>query len=154
MNSRFNDTGESIYSFFENYDKLIECPDCQRCIILKQNNFIICCNNCGYLNDIKSMGNVVASWGKNEGICYNHKLWLRIPCCGEELWAFNKEHLEYLEGYITSKIRSRKPNINQSVASRLPTWMKESKNKLQISRAIEQLKKRLRSIDKVLFIAY
>lgn len=147
MNNRFYDSGETIYSFFENYDKLLECSDCQGCIRLKRNNFIICCNNCGYLKDIRSMGYVITSWGRNEGICYNHKLWLRTPCCGKELWAFNKEHLEYIEGYITSKIRNRKPNINQSVASRLPSWMNDSKNKIHISRVVEQLKKQLESAN-------
>ncbi|MBB4825920.1 hypothetical protein HNO89_003156 [Sporosarcina luteola] len=142
MTSRFNDIGETIDDFFQNNDKLLECIRCQRMIVWKHTSCTISCTHCGYILDIGRLRNA-APWRRNERICYAHRLWLRTPCCGEELWAFNKEHLLFLESYITSKLRSRKPNRNQSLASRLPRWMKDASNKNELIKAIERLKKKL-----------
>ncbi len=146
MHNHFRDKGESLYYFFDTFDKLLECPDCSSCIILKCKSSIICCNHCGYLKDI-SLGHVTTRWGSNYGVCYDHKLWLRTPCCGRELWAFNKEHLHYLFNYITADIRGRTPYINQSVASRLPDWIKSSKNKIQLKKALERLERKMEVIQ-------
>src|SRR5687768_9071979 len=29
------------------------------------------------------------------------QLWLQAPCCGHVLWAYNREHLEVIRGYVT-----------------------------------------------------
>jgi uncharacterized membrane-anchored protein YjiN (DUF445 family) len=71
-------------------------------------------------------------------------LWLQTPCCGEILWAFNEEHLNFLEQYVTEKQR-RKFHVegqirNGTMASRLPNWMKSAKNRDQVLKGIERLK--------------
>lgn len=86
-------------------------------------------------------------WGRREGEAYGYKLYLRIQACGHELWAFNTEHLSYLEGYISSKNRRQKPNVNQSVASRMPDWMKSSQNRVQIINALKKLRTKLDTFE-------
>ena len=69
-------------------------------------------------------------------------LWLQAPCCGEVLWAWNRGHLDFLRQYVTASLREREPNLNRSMASRLPRWIKAAKNRDEIVRCIERLTKR------------
>ena len=55
------------------------------------------------------------------------------------------EHLQYLEEYVGAKLRSRKKDEesgwqNQSFTSRLPSWIKDKKNRGEILKAIKKLK--------------
>jgi hypothetical protein len=143
----FQDSGETVYSFFYGYDKLLECPECMGCILLKKDYLIVNCNKCGHQKNLRSNGLVNSMWGRREGTAYGYKLYLRTSACGHELWAFNKEHLDYLEGYINSINRQRKPNINQSVASRMPEWMKISRNRVQIINALKKLRMKLNNFE-------
>ncbi|MFI8685911.1 hypothetical protein [Rossellomorea sp. NPDC077527] len=70
-------------------------------------------------------------------------MWLTTNCCGDTLWAYNKEHLIFLESYVGALVRERVPNINQSVASRLPGWIKSVKNRDAVLKCIEKLWRQL-----------
>jgi len=75
---------------------------------------------------------------------FHRPLWLQTPCCGEILWAFNAEHLTFLEQYVTAKQRAR-PYVqtgarNRTIASRLPFWFKSAKNRDTVLKGITQLK--------------
>lgn len=73
-------------------------------------------------------------------------LWLQTPCCGSTLWALNRAHLDFLEQYVTAqqraKLRTPGPGLirNQSMASRLPRWMKSAKNRQTVTRSLPRLK--------------
>jgi hypothetical protein len=66
--------------------------------------------------------------------------YIQVRCCGEILWAVNIEHLNFLEDYVKAKLRERQPNINRSISSRLPQWIKNRKNREDILRCIQQIK--------------
>jgi hypothetical protein len=81
-------------------------------------------------------------------------LWLKCPCRGHVLWAFNAEHLAWLEAYVSANHRERKhENLdckpedfcrsNSSLASRLPKWMTSAKNREDVLNSIKKLKRRL-----------
>ena len=79
-------------------------------------------------------------------------LWLQTPCCGRTLWAYNDEHLTFIETLVTATLRerTRDPTFgwsNQSIASRLPSWIKAAENRGQVLRAIGRLRKRLSRAD-------
>jgi hypothetical protein len=74
-------------------------------------------------------------------------LWLKTNCCGNTLWAYNKEHLDFLESYVSASIREQVPNINKSLASRLPTWIKSAKNRETVLKCINKLRKKLNDIE-------
>ncbi len=73
-------------------------------------------------------------------------LWFQTVCCGDVLWAYNRRHLQLLEDFVRAEQRQRTKNLtgwhNRSLASRLPRWMKEGKNRDQILRALHRLQER------------
>ena len=144
--SRFNDTGKSVYDFlFKSDFVLVECPYCLKYakgikIMGTNYEYKLICKLCGMLKN-PTMG----SWGNGTFMGLN--LWLRTNCCGHVLWAYNKDHLDFLDSYITSSLRERIPNKNQSLASRLPEWIKNRKNRQELTRGVERLKAKLENCD-------
>ncbi|OPH59245.1 hypothetical protein BC351_20215 [Paenibacillus ferrarius] len=140
--SRFNDKGKSVYDFLLKSDGiLIECPYCLKCAkgIRTQNTdfeYKLSCSRCGILTNATAGS---SGYGTFMGI----NLWLKTNCCGNLLWAYNKEHLDFLDNYITSSLRERIPNRNQSLASRLPEWIKSRKNREELAKGIEKLRSRI-----------
>jgi hypothetical protein len=70
-------------------------------------------------------------------------LWLQAPCCGRQLWAFNAEHLAFLQRFVSSVLRERawrpgwdgalRPDTYyRSLPSALPTWMKIAANRQRV----------------------
>lgn len=74
---------------------------------------------------------------------FQEPLWLKINCCGETLWAYNEKHLDFIDDYVSAKLRERTPYKNRSLASRLPQWIKSAKNRDEILRAITKLRGKL-----------
>ena len=82
---------------------------------------------------------------------FHYPVWLATSCCGETLWAYNEEHLDYLENYVSAALRERASATrmaearirNSSLASRLPGWLTAAKNRKGILAAIAKLRQRL-----------
>jgi hypothetical protein len=70
-------------------------------------------------------------------------LWLQTECCGRVLWARNEGHLLFLERYVGAQLRERAPNRNGSLASRLPSWMKQGKNRDEVLACLARLRRSL-----------
>ena len=66
-------------------------------------------------------------------------LWLVSDVKGEVFWAYNREHLEFIRGYVAATLRIREPHRNGSLASRLPAFLTAKKNRAAVLKAIEQL---------------
>ncbi|WP_326281641.1 hypothetical protein [Tamlana sp. 2201CG12-4] len=99
----------------------------------------VTCIHCGHHKEFKP----IDSWYKLAPITVEMEDFLKVPCCGQILWAMNLEHLDFLERYVESDLRERIPNINKSLASRLPKWIKSSKNRLEILKCIKKLRNKL-----------
>lgn len=77
-------------------------------------------------------------------------LWLQTPCCGETLWAFNGAHVAWLESYVSAMVRQGRP-LNQdptmarnaTMASRLPKWIIDAKNRDAVLKGIARLREKL-----------
>ncbi len=133
----------SIYNFYNKV--IIHCPKCQKMAFIEKikkneeskndlfSEEVLFCNNCGY--------------NKKGTLLYNSELfelWLKTECNGKELWAFNEEHLKYLKDYVQAKLRERKKDektgwSNSSIDSRLPNWIKSSKNREKILKCIQKI---------------
>jgi hypothetical protein len=79
---------------------------------------------------------------------FHEPLWLRTPCSGHELWAYNEQHLAFIKEYVSAELRGSYRDTqygysNQSLASRLPTWMKSAKNRDAVVAAVARLQERL-----------
>lgn len=136
---RFKDTGKRIYDFLDCV--LVECPRCHRCakIIGNPRKYYpkLVCEMCGLTRSKQPVSIGSEKYGE-------FNLWLKTDCCGNTLWAYNEEHLDYLESYVSASLREHIPNINNnSVASRLPNWIKSAKNRESILKCILKLRQRL-----------
>lgn len=67
------------------------------------------------------------------------QLWLQIPIGENILWAYNFEHLEYLRKYVSAKLREAVSGGKYSLAWKLPDFIKLSKNRTKILKAINRL---------------
>lgn len=70
---------------------------------------------------------------------FGYRLWLQTRCTGNVLWAYNNEHLVFLEQFVAAAIRERTPNFNGTLASRLPAWIKRAQDREALLRGIRRL---------------
>lgn len=150
------------------YPVLVSCSGCKAKASVIAKNFSVSkwladdvrvvCAHCGYYKEFKdvptlfttnTMGAIKPVYGYSVGAPYDPffhiPLYLQTKCCGETLWAYNSFHIELLKEYIGSKLRKRSnsTNLNRSLASRLPQWMKAASNREQVMRGLETLEKML-----------
>lgn len=73
-----------------------------------------------------------------------YRLWLRTTCCGgNELWALNEQHLEYLRTYIAAGLREGPHTPHQKLQHKLPTWMKRAEHREEVLAALDEFRARL-----------
>jgi len=161
---KFQDSSTYLDEFADEF--LIVCPSCERqarVVLSEPTQFDhaphlfasrkLVCPFCGYykkqsngpavtFSSQKEVTNNVVIGGSFDWY-FQQPLWLQSECCGEVLWAYNEKHLAFLRQYVAAKLRSRVPNINKSMVSRLPKWMKSAKNREAILRAIDNLFQKL-----------
>jgi len=164
MSNRFKDGSTFLESFATRF--FVHCPKCQKMAIVAaspdETITRISCSNCGYVKDwsctqagVRMFSNNAENYkkgvlgiGANKDWCFHFPLWLNVACCGEELWAYNLEHLSWLKSYIGASLRERQESqqtgwSNANLESRLPKWLKLSKNRNEILKGIEYLEKKI-----------
>ena len=108
------------------------------------------CRRCGHLRESRAPAVAgLARVGHDD--YFRLPLWLATPCAGELLWALNARHLAALEAYALAALRERRRDpehgwSNQSVASRLPKWIKAAKNRAEVEKALARLRAKLETI--------
>jgi hypothetical protein len=126
---RFSDAGELTYEFGDEF--FVVCPKCagkakvfaleNDSEQLREKLFAprkLVCLSCPFRADWNG-GQL--NIGGNFDWYFRLPLWLQISCCGgKTLWAYNESHLEFIENYVAARLRERVPNVNKSLASRLP----------------------------------
>ena len=149
----FKDKQTRLYEFTDLF--LVHCPRCKECakvVIIEaedpprnapyaarlQAPRRLVCVHCGYVRERREEGfadTQTVDW------YFHQPLWLVISCCGETLWAYNGRHLDFLEEFVRAGIREAYPN--GTLASRIPAWMKSARNREDVLKCIEKLRKRL-----------
>lgn len=73
-------------------------------------------------------------------------LWLRVTCAGELLWAYNDDHVAFLQAYVAAPLRERTRDSerehgdrNRLLESRLPRWMIAAKNRNAVLQGLSKL---------------
>ena len=147
---RFKDREENLSDFSDEF--LVACPSCANCarVVIDAVRVDVAqgwrtprkvvCSSCSYY---KTWEGTSITTGDSVDWYFRLPLWLQTPCCGEVLWAHNRDHLAFLEDYVGSSLRERQPNQNRSLASRLPSWMKEAKNRDAILKCISKLEEKV-----------
>jgi hypothetical protein len=68
-------------------------------------------------------------------------LWLSVDCRGRVLWAYNAEHLDLLEAYVSARLRERGQFLgSMSLVERLPAWIKDGKHRADVLHGIGRLR--------------
>lgn len=148
---RFLDTGAKIYDLSDEF--LVVCPKCSgRGVVtpvasdkskISDQLFLprrFVCMNCMHRADWAGKQIQI---GAATDWYFKFPLWLKVPCCGETLWAYNSIHLETLEKYVSATLRERTKKGRNSFLSKLPKWIGLAKNRDEILRAIDKMKERL-----------
>src|SRR5438045_376285 len=118
MQNKFEETGQSIYSFLG--EVLVHCPRCdgfariviwppdykdhakyQVDMMLIQKR--LACSYCGYVKDTQPPPwNYRGQYRVPQDPYFGASLWLQISCCNELLWAYNEAHLDFLERFVAA----------------------------------------------------
>jgi hypothetical protein len=69
-------------------------------------------------------------------------------CCGGRLlWAYNLDHLSFVESLVTATIRERSDAVRagdgyrrMSMIAKLPAWLKSAKHRDEILKTVQKLK--------------
>ena len=131
------------------HDILVVCPRCGGCshllAVTGGRRFICSSCACNYSWDLKRDGSLAMPTGGPHLPGFELDLWLLTSCCGENLWAYNQRHIEFLESFISALLRPhvKHPQYgwsNQSLQSRLPQWMQAKHNRNEVVHGLQKLK--------------
>lgn len=73
---------------------------------------------------------------------FGYPLWLVGEVKGSVFWAYNAAHLSFIRNYVQAAIRVREPNRNSSLASRLPHFLLDRKNRAAVLKEISNLERK------------
>lgn len=132
-------------------DVLVKCPKCNGCAHLlrfpDRTGHRCVCPACAFTREwILANQSTMPGLGSGPKLGgFDLDLWLQTPCCGEVLWAYNREHIDFLEALIGAKLRERQPHpqygwSNAGMVSRLPRWMLAGSKREQVLKALAILK--------------
>lgn len=154
-NNRVFDSGENLDDFSR--EILVVCPKCESCALIKPINSEdtnifaarrLICLKCAYFRE---WNNKTFRRGSRENPAtdgfFCEILWLQTACGDEILWAYNLEHLTFIENYVRAKLRERRRRgdfgwCNASLSSRLPKWIGAAHNRETVLKAVQKLKEK------------
>lgn len=156
--ARFRDRKITVHAFADRI--LVACPSCGACArVFSVGDPARCacygpwrlsCLACGYVRE--RAGRTVAFGGGGDPVrdpYFGLPLWLQVGCCGgRRLWAYNAEHLDFLEAFVAARLRERAdlPPVRWShrmtMVARLPAWLKSAKHRREILTRIARLRER------------
>lgn len=108
----------------------------------KVDSISITCQNCGAQFDIQPKYTEVEYIYINNDITdpiFGCSLWLQTNFKNEILWAFNRDHLEHIRKYVIAKLRERQISGSQTLAERLPQFIKSAKNRNELLKSIRKM---------------
>lgn len=145
MQNRFTDQNKTTQDFYQ--EVWVVCPSCNKKAIAKadynKKEARLYCESCGYNKQIPtetSVFGIKGNWEMAAHSYFNAKLWLQHPFKNEAFFAYNKEHLHYLEQYIAAGLREHKNRTGFTLLEKLPKFYHEAKNRAALLKIIQKLK--------------
>ena len=77
---------------------------------------------------------------------YGLPFYLSAPCAGRTLWVANRDHAEYLLGYIGAGLRPPGPPAFRELGHFLPAWMVTRKHLDEVVRGLRRLLRRAEAL--------
>ena len=146
-NQRFNDQNKTLSNFYT--EVWVVCPACAKKAIAKVNyeekQARLYCESCGYNKQSSTETRVFGVRGNWEMAAHSYfgaELWLQYPFKHDVFFAYNGEHLNYLEAYIGATLREHKDRTHFTLLEKLPKFYHEAKNRKALLLLIGKLKRK------------
>lgn len=154
----FRDRQITVHDFAG--EALVVCPRCARPArvfttdatkhLYRARPWRMVCPSCGHHQD-KTIGRHTVYTGRRGSVgdpVFGLPLWLQKSCCGGKLlWAYNLEHLSFVESFVAAISRERSDAVRagdgyrrMSMTAKLPSWLKAAKHRAEILKAVQHLK--------------
>lgn len=147
MTNRFTDQNKRLSDF--QAEVWIVCPNCTKKAITNVDyelkKAILFCESCGFNKQTSTETTVFGINGNWKMAAHNYfdeRLWLEHAFKNDVFFAFNREHLDYLEQYIAADLREHKDRTGFTLLERLPKFYHEAKNRKTLLSIIQKLKKK------------
>lgn len=104
---------------------------------------IIKCKDCNASNKIRENWIEVidkyVSEEKSDPV-FGLPLWLRSEFKGEQIWAYNSDHLLEIKSYISANLRERTTHrYKMTMVEKLPNFMKSAKNRQEVLLSLNRM---------------
>ena len=140
--NRFQDENLTLTHFYQ--EVWVVCTNCEKKAIAKvvfENKIArLFCVHCGYNKETTT---AILKNGSIKMAAHHYfeaELWLKTPFKNDVFWAFNAEHLEYLERYISATLREHKDRTHFTLLEKLPKFYHEAKNREDLLKIITKLR--------------
>ena len=104
----------------------------------------VSCGHCGYQAEETSQGYQSGSSRQPTDPYFGLPLWLQRPFGDNVFWAYNLDHLDFIEAFIRARLRERRQGehgwSNSGMVSRFPKWLKAGGNREKLLAAIKKLR--------------
>lgn len=109
----------------------------------KKDKIAVRCTACGETESYEPR-NTEQEWiYKNAGhpsdSYFGLPLWLTHNFRGNNFWAYNYKHLNYLKEYIAADLREKNGRLGFTMVEKLPDWIKSAKNRDKLTKLISEL---------------
>ncbi|MGY1584673.1 hypothetical protein [Streptomyces sp. MN13] len=156
LSGRFRDPRSTEYDFLGLI--MVRCPGCEKAarvvpepedreaggrLVFRPRRLV--CRSCG-LSRVRSGRSLRFSSGTAQAATdpyFGLPLWLQVETRHGWLWAYNLEHLDLIHRFVQATVRERAPwydtGQKMTLVARLPAWIKRTKNRDEILRAISRI---------------
>lgn len=140
---RFNDENKTLSHFYN--EVWVVCPACKKrataTVDFETKIARLSCLNCGHNKEMTTQVTADASVQMPAHQFFKTNLWLQAPFKNDLFFAYNLQHLLYLERYITARLREHKDRTHFTLLEKLPKFYHEAKNRQALLKIIDKLKK-------------
>ena len=143
---RFQDQNHRLTHFEK--EVWVVCPQCAKQAVAQLREEAkearLNCKHCGYSKQktmlVQYQEGKCAVLNQAAHAYFEAQLWFKAPFKKDVFWAYNPEHLAYLEDYISAKLREHKDRTHFTLLEKLPKFYHEAKNREGLLKVIEKLK--------------
>jgi hypothetical protein len=140
--NRFQDENLTKYDFYK--EALIVCPSCSKkattIVDFEACEAKLFCTHCSCIKKTTTKFNKNGSVEVAANRYFDAELWLQSSFKNDVFWAYNDNHLDYLERYISATLREHKDRTGFTILEKLPKFYHEAKNREGLLKIIAKLK--------------
>ena len=122
----------------------VVCPKCSKKAIATVNFESkiakLFCDHCSYNKKSTTLFMKNGSIETAANRYFQTELWLVASFKNDVFYAYNNDHLEYLERYISATLREHKDRTRFTILEKLPKFYHEAKNRESLLKIISKLK--------------